>query len=58
MYHPVDYHESGKASTIFGSSKDSNASRILKQIGYPVSVLFLVATLAVFVILPDLVSLS
>ena len=51
----ADYIESGKASTIFGSSRDSNkASRLLKQVGYPASVLFLAATLAVFVVLPDL----
>ena len=51
----ADYIESsGKASTIFGSSRDSKASRLLKQIGYPASVLFLAATLAVFIVLPDL----
>ena len=51
----ADYIESsGKASTIFGSSKDSKASRLLKQVGYPASVLFLAATLVVFIVLPDL----
>ena len=51
----VEFAEDSKATTIFGSSKDSPASRILKQVGYPVSMLFLAATLAVFIILPDLV---
>ena len=58
IVHDVDYRESSKASTIFGSSRDSHASRKLKQIGYPVSILFLAATLVVFVILPDLGSIS
>ena len=52
----IEFDGDSKATTIFGSSKDSPASRILKQVGYPVSMLFLAATLAVFIILPDLVS--
>ena len=53
----ADYIELGEASTIFGSSdpsREPKASRLLKQIGYLASVFFLAATLAVFVVLPDL----
>ncbi len=43
------------ASAIFGTNKeDSTASLVIKRVGYPVSVGFLVITLAVFLVLPEL----
>ena len=44
-----------QASTIFGTNKeDSSVSLAIKRFGYPVSVLFLMLTLAVFLVVPEL----
>ena len=44
-----------KASTIFGTNKeDSYNSRLLKQIGYPISIFFLVLTMMFFIVDEDL----
>ena len=43
------------ASTIYGTNKeDSSSSKLLKQIGYPISIAFLVLTLLFFIIDEDL----
>ncbi len=43
------------ASALFGSNKeDSAASLAIKRVGYPVSIAFLLVTLLVFLVVPDL----
>ena len=43
------------ASTIFGTNKeDSNNSKLLKKIGYPISIFFLLLTIMFFIFDEDL----
>ena len=47
--------ESVTASTIFGTNKeDSEVSKWLKWIGYPISIIFLMITLMVFIVVREL----
>jgi hypothetical protein len=44
-----------KATAIFGTNKeDSVWSHFIKQVGYPLSAIFLVITLVVYIIVPEL----
>ena len=53
IFDPDWGHE--RASTLFGTNKeDSNISSLMKRAGYPTSIFFLLLTLLVFMVIPDL----